>query len=1099
MTHQIDPWHEVTDRFGDVRWDWDARTDALTCSTALAVLLSEAEDPVCRTRTVWEGRIHPEDHARCREAWRGLLNGNRTTYSSVYRVRRGDGSYQHVLDRGIVLERTPEGTPTRLVGIWTLLSALDAVHDAKDAARPEQRSAPGAPATLQQDKQVLEAIVDSITAGIWDWDVATDQEYLSPRFKAMFGYHDDELPNRPESWRRLIVQEDLPAVEAALERHIATRGAEPFNQVVRYHHRDGSTVFVICAGKVVAWNPDGSPRRIVGSHVDVTAQFQAQAELARLKELFEQTNQVARVGGWEVDLERGLIWWSNVTREIHGVPVDFVPTLGEAIEFFVEGPSREQIQQAFQRATQDGEPYDCELEIRTAQGNHRWVRAVGAPSFRNGVCVRVFGALQDIHEWKIARDHLATEEAKFRTLFDSSPIGIAMNDWETGAFLECNAALYSSAGYTEAEFRRLTYWALTPTEYAQQEQLQRTSLATTGRYGPYEKEFIRRDGTRYPVLLNGFLITHPDGRWVIWSLIQDITERKRAEDAIRRSNEQLAIATARANAMAEQARLASIAKSEFLANMSHEIRTPLNGVIGTLGLLLDTALTPPQRHYAQVAYDSGESLLGLINDILDISKIEARKLELEQVDFDLHDLLDEVGTLLALKAHQKGLELVCTIDDAVTTAVSGDPGRLRQILINLAGNAIKFTERGEVVIRISLLEDHQDAAVLSFAVSDTGIGIAQDQHDILFEKFSQADTSTTRRHGGTGLGLAICKQLTELMGGTIGITSELGQGSVFRFSVRLAKQPQSDSVPHAPQARLQGQRILIADTHPTSRQTLATMLEAWGLQVQTAGTTQEALRLLETAQVASAPFWIALIDPRLRDLNGPSLGQAIRADARFASLLLVAMTRIEQTSATAPMADQSWSANAELTKPIKRQALLDLLNCLACDEQAKKSCNVAARPSHSPRKKPVSGRFLGRNLRLLLVEDNGTNRMVAMGILKKMGIRADAVADGAEAVDALQRLPYDLVLMDVQMPVMDGFEATRRIRNRTSPVLDHQIPVIAMTAHALEGDRARCLEAGMNDYVTKPVDPGILADTIERWLPAHRPSDGASAVPRQLG
>jgi PAS domain S-box-containing protein len=442
---------------------------------------------------------------------------------------------------------------------------------------------------------------------------------------------------------------------------------------------------------------------------------------------------------------------------------------------------------------------------------------------------------------------------------------------------------------------------------------------------------------------------------------EDITERKRAEEELRAINRFLEEATTRANDMAAKAELASTAKSEFLANMSHEIRTPMNGVIGMTGLLLDTELDEEQRRYAETVRASGEALLTIINDILDFSKIEAGKLDLEALDFDLSILLDDFAASLAPRIQEKGLKLLCAADPAVPTRLRGDPGRLRQILMNVAGNAVKFTHAGEVAVRVSLLESNEDDVLLRFSVSDTGIGIPNGKIGLLFDKFSQVDTSTTRNYGGTGLGLAISKQLAELMGGEIGVESEEGKGSEFWFTARLGLRAAGAPAEDLPPGDLRGVRAPIVDDNATSREILIT-----------------------------------------------------RHTAR------------------------------EMRKL-----------------------------------------FADRTARILLAEDNVINQRVGLGILKNLGLSADTVASGAEAVTALETRPYDLVLMDVQMPEMDGFEATRRIRNPQSAVFNHQIPVIAMTAHTMAGDRERCLEAGMDDYVSKPVTPSALAEVLGKWLPAR--------------
>lgn len=706
----------------------------------------------------------------------------------------------------------------------------------------------------------------------------------------------------------------------------------------------------------------------------------------------------------------------------------------------------------------DGNASVYEDQYTSVTGNKTTdLRVMFNPVHPGEKVTEVIATFEDVSERKKTQRELQENESRLQKIFKFVQTGIMLIDRISHEILDVNpaAALMIQAA-PELIIGKNCYGFICP---ANKGECPITDLGQAMENS--EQNLITKNGKKVPVLKTVIEVSIK-GRACLLACFVDISQQKEIENALIKAKE----------AAEEAAR----SKADFLANMSHEIRTPMNGVIGMTELLSGTDLNLEQQDYLNIIKFSGESLLNIINDILDYSKIEAGRVELEKIDFNLRSVLEGVADLSAIKVQEKGLEYCTILHPKVPTYLTGDPGRLRQILINLIGNAAKFTEKGEIVISVRLEKETSTHVVIYFGITDTGIGIPEDKKNVLFESFSQVDASTTRKYGGTGLGLSISKQLSHLMGGKIGVDSKEQKGSCFWFTAEFEKQQEDRQKLPVIRQDIKGKHILIVDDNRTNRFVLKEDFKLWGCRFDEASNGTIALEKLISAVDKKDPFEIAIIDMQMPKMDGEELGQKIKQNTRIKDTILIMLTSMGMRGDAKRLTKAGFSAY--LKKPVKQSSLLD---CLAMihhvDDAALKKDSTRMITIHSIAESQAP------ELKILLAEDNLINQKVALGALRKLGFMADVVINGKEAVQAVEMKHYDLVLMDCQMPEMDGYEATIEIRNAVSSAMNSDVPIIAMTANAMAEDRKKCLEVGMNDYLAKPVKIKNLLNMIQKWLP----------------
>nr|WP_319493449.1 PAS domain S-box protein [uncultured Desulfobacter sp.] len=1018
----------------DGHWDWNLRTDTVYYSPRYKEMLGYTGTEFPDVRESWIKNVHPEDEAPARAILKTLIDGEAEHAEHEFRMRHKDGSLRWILTRGTGI-KDENGSVYRLAGTQT---------DITERKEQEQK--------LKESELRFHTIIDASPVPFTIEDDSGKFIYMNPAFTETFGYTLEDIPHVDNFWPTVYPD---PAYREEVKKKVigvfelAEQGVSPHPPVEgRICCKDGSFRTVLASMSIL-----GGTSGILRLYIffDVTLIRQISERLQTILDNTSDGMHVLNEQGYLVEFSKSfshmLGYTAEETAQLHMSDWDrYAPVekLSSWIQTSMNNPTT--VETCHRR--KNGEMLDVEISARG-------IVLDGQPL--------LYASSRDITTRKQAENQLKQALMEQSAILENANVGIIQV--KDRSIVKCNKKMAEIFGYEVKEMIGKS----TLIFYASRKHYENVGskilpLILNGGVYTSEREISRKDGRRIWLKISGTAIDiNAPKSGSIW-VFEDITESKAREQELQA-----------AKAQAEQA---NILKSEFLANMSHEIRTPMNGVIGMTDLLMDTRLSPEQWHYANAIHSSGKLLRGLINDILDFSKIEAGKLEMETIDFDLFSLLDDFLDSMFPRAHEKNLELLCSIAPGTPAMLKGDPGRLRQVLTNLAGNAVKFTQTGEILIKVSEVKDEGATCLIRFMVKDTGIGIPENKIAMLFDKFSQVDASTTRKYGGSGLGLAIAKQLVELMAGEINVSSQEGQGSEFQFTARFEKRKVTGSDQPPVPVDLHGLRILVVDDNTTNREILTTQLKAWGMRPDESPNGPHALDQLEKAFNENDPYKIAIIDMQMPEMDGETLGRAIKDDPNHAPMHIIMLTSMGRRGDAKRFEAAGFDAYAN--KPIRHRELLSILIKVVSGGSAAE--DMVTR--HSAREKQ---HLFNLNARALVVEDNNINRQVAVGTLKKLGLYADTASDGIEAIKTLTHTPYNLVFMDIQMPGMDGYQATARIRAPETGVLNSDIPIIAMTAHAMQGDREQCLSAGMNDYVSKPIDKTELAKVLKRWLPAFAP------------
>ena len=1035
-------------------WDVDLSNRRLDWDDEMYCLYGTTREDFGDPLDAWKAVRHPDDVARTNAEMVAAIKGEQA-FSTEFRVVWKDGS-SHNIRAFATVQRDASGRGLRMLGTsWDITELNAAQAEAQNAFERLEKIADQAPGVLYQYRLRP--------------DGSSHFPFASEAIRTIYRVTPEEVREDASNVFGNLHPDDLPAMAASIQ--ASARDLTNWDHEYRVRFEDG-TIRSVHGNAVPQREADGSTLWH-GFITDISARKREEEAMAQTAERLALATRVGGVGIWDYDLIHGQLLWDDQMYRLYGTTA---ARFSGAYDAWTTGLHPNDVARGdaeIQAAIRGEKAFDTEFRVVWADGSIHTLRALAVVQRdAAGNPVRMLGT-----NWDITAEQEAQQ--RFERLFRNNPALMALAILPSNQFIDINDAFLAKLGYTREEVigKKSTELGLILDGEQRDAILER--LKTHGRCTDVELRGRRKDGSVIEGLFS-FELIMVQGQQHLLTVMIDITGRKQAEEKLCTSNLELQAATVRAHDLAYQSEQASRAKSEFLANMSHEIRTPMNGVLGMAELLAGTTLDAEQLDYVSAINRSAEGLLAILNDILDFSKIEAGQLKLEQVPFDLEQLVFDVAELFRSKLEGRPVELLVDFDPTTPPRVTGDPGRLRQVLNNLVSNAIKFTETGHILIEVCYLQDEQDLWVHRLAVRDTGIGISPEKQALLFQPFVQADSSTARRFGGSGLGLTLVKRLTEAMGGNIRMESEEGVGTSLLADFPLAPDKDPASV-EARTRELAGKRILVIDDLPINRKLLSHQLKAYGASITTASSGAEAMAFVSEALDRDEPFDAALVDIHMPPgMDGVTFGKMVRSNPRCQPMALVVLTSTNVRGEADRLADCGF--DGYLIKPIHGDILSRAMAAAMQRNLGEPSEAMVTRHALTKVQNLTTEKRLTIHGRILLVEDQAVNQAIARKFLEGAGATVTVAGNGRLCHEKLAAENFDLVLMDCQMPEMDGFEATEQIRALEAGT-DQHLPIIAMTANAMAGDRDRCLAAGMDDYLTKPISRELLIRGVARWLP----------------